>query len=399
MRILFIHEVNYETKFIFEIQEFPELLSLRGHKVDFLQFQENAGLKNFSLKTRIKEIPGRVYSEARINLISPPTLGGNFVDRLISTVTIIPLLFRLISKNNYDAIVLYSVPTSGWQTVLIAKFKGIPVIFRALDVSHLLRHGITEKLVKAAERTVYKNASVISANNSALGEYCKELIGQNRLVEVNYPPLDFSHFQKAIRNDVLRSHYGIKESDFVLTFMGTFYEFSGIPEVIKSLKKNSVENVKLVLVGSGVQEQLLKDLVKKFELQDHVIFTGVIPYDNLPEILAMSDVTFNSFEPCLTSNVAFPHKVLQYLATGIPTISTKLAGLYSCLNESAGVYWVDSPEEVFNAALKIKEMKSAQVENMINLGKKFIETQFDKTAATMGLEKTILQAVNGNEDE
>jgi glycosyltransferase involved in cell wall biosynthesis len=110
-------------------------------------------------------------------------------------------------------------------------------------------------------------------------------------------------------------------------------------------------------------------------------------------------VTFNSFEPCLTSNVAYPHKVLQYLATGIPTISTKLAGLYSCLNESAGVYWVDSPEEVFNAALKIKEMKTAQVENMISLGKKFIETQFDKTAATIGLEKTIFQAVNGNEYE
>ena len=205
MKLLFIHEVNYEKKVIFEIQEFPELLSLRGHEIDFLHFPEHVGFKNASLRTKIRRIKGRVYEDAELNLITPPTVGGTFAERLLATILIIPLLWRLISRNKYDAIILYSVPTSGWQTVLIAKIKGVPVIFRALDVSHLLRSGLTEQLVRVAERIVYRNVSVISANNSALGSYCRYISGKPLPMEVNVPPLDFAHFQLLKNTSNLRS--------------------------------------------------------------------------------------------------------------------------------------------------------------------------------------------------
>ena len=38
MKILFIHEVNYRAKVVFEMHEFPELLSLAGHEVQGVQW-------------------------------------------------------------------------------------------------------------------------------------------------------------------------------------------------------------------------------------------------------------------------------------------------------------------------------------------------------------------------
>ena len=61
MRILFIHEVNYRDKVIFEMHEFPELLSLRGHDVSFLHYPEGAGRQHSSLRTRREVISGRVH--------------------------------------------------------------------------------------------------------------------------------------------------------------------------------------------------------------------------------------------------------------------------------------------------------------------------------------------------
>jgi glycosyltransferase involved in cell wall biosynthesis len=178
--------------------------------------------------------------------------------------------------------------------------------------------------------------------------------------------------------------------------MGTFYEFSGLPKVIESLAKNKNSEVKLVLVGGGAQESEINSLVNKHQLEDRVICTGVIPYTELPEILSMADVTFNSFEPILISNVAFPHKVLQYLATGIPTISTKLDGLYSALGENAGVIWVNQPDDIINAALNIKNLSKSAMQDMVNKGRKFIEMNFSKQLSVMSFEKTIQQVLEKN---
>ncbi len=392
MKILFIHEVNYEKKVIFEIQEYPELLSLLGHEVDFLQFPENCGIKSFSFRTKIKKINGRVYQNAKINLITPPTLGGTFLERLFSTVLIIPLLGKLISREKYDVVVLYAVPTSGWQAAKIAKIKKVPIIFRALDVSHLLRSGFTKKLVETAESIVYKNVDLISANNLALAKYCQKLSNKTVPVAVNYPPLDLSHFSENL-NQISRSHYGLTDSDFVLLFMGTFYEFSGIKKVIQDLWISNEPNVKLLLVGGGVQEPKLKRLVAELGITDKVKFTGVVSYEKLPQILKLADVAFNSFEPMLVSNVAFPHKVLQYLASGVSTVSTKLEGLYSVLKTDAGVYWVDYPEEVFAMAIKIRSIPKVELSFQQNLGKEFVKSKFSKLETVKIFEETINKVV------
>jgi glycosyltransferase involved in cell wall biosynthesis len=396
MKLLFIHEVNYEKKVIFEIQEFPELLSLRGHEIDFLHFPEHVSIKNASLRTKIKKIRGRVYEDAELNLITPPTVGGTFAERLLASILIIPLLWRLISRNKYDAVVLYSVPTSGWQTALIAKIKGVPVIFRALDVSHLLRSGLTEQLVRVAERIVYRNVNLISANNSALGSYCRYISRKPLPMEVNVPPLDFAHFQVSEKTPNLRSKYGLASSDFILMFMGTFYEFSGIPKVIKSVADSADASIKVVLVGGGKQEELIRRQISDLNISDRVICTGVIPYSDLPEVLSMADVTFNSFEPILISNVAFPHKVLQYLAAGKLTISTKLDGLFSSLGENAGVKWVNKPEEILQAATSLRNLSTSEKSKIIQTGKEFIFSHFAKVESVTSFEQTIKRASSGN---
>ena len=92
MKILFIHEVNYRNKVIFEMHEFPELLSLAGHEVHFLEFPEGTGIRNVSIRTSSELISGRAYPDAKIHLITPPTVGGGFIDRVIAPVTIVPQL-------------------------------------------------------------------------------------------------------------------------------------------------------------------------------------------------------------------------------------------------------------------------------------------------------------------
>ena len=57
--------------------------------------------------------------------------------------------------------------------------------------------------------------------------------------------------------------------------------------------------------------------------------------------------------PSLVSDTALPNKVLQYMASGLPVVSTRLKGL-ACLFESTpGLVLVPNPTEVLAAAISL----------------------------------------------
>jgi glycosyltransferase involved in cell wall biosynthesis len=101
----------------------------------------------------------------------------------------------------------------------------------------------------------------------------------------------------------------------------------------------------MLLIGGGEQDAELRDLVKSFGLQGRVIFTGFVPFDDLPRYMKLADVAINTLHPTLVAHVAFPHKVLQYMATGIPTVTTKLDGLYSAFGDDSGLTWISNANE------------------------------------------------------
>ena len=391
MKILFIHEVNYRAKVVFEMHEFPELLSLAGHDVHFLEFPEDVGIRNSSLRTKRNVIAGRAYSEARITLITPPTIGGGFIDRMLSLITVIPQLRKQIRSGGFDVIVLYSVPTSGWQSVRIAKKAGVPVVFRALDVSHLIRKGPTSQLVKLAERYVYKRATIVSANNLVLGEYVADLGGRTDIPSINFPPLDLAHFVTQSRIE-MRTKMGIDQNSFVITYMGSLFTFSGLIQVISDFAALSEPTDRLVIIGGGDITNELKQKAKELNIEGKVMLTGVINYLDLPDHLSVSDALINPFESTLVTNLALPHKVLQYLATGIPTVSTELYGLFHSLGNEAGIYWVKSPEQVIDACMKLKHQPVNEKIASTDRGKEFVNKHFSQSATLTDFLSTLVTA-------
>ena len=79
MRILFVHEVNYRKKVIFEMHDFPELLSLAGHDVVFVDFAEGverSGWRRFlDWRTETSIVEERAHSGAAVEVRTPGRRG------------------------------------------------------------------------------------------------------------------------------------------------------------------------------------------------------------------------------------------------------------------------------------------------------------------------------------
>ncbi|KGA21260.1 hypothetical protein GM51_2990 [freshwater metagenome] len=363
MRILFVHEVSYRKKVIFEMHEFPELLSLRGHEVTFLEFDEGRKFWQAKQAPQREMISGIVHPEAKIDLVRPFQLGVPGLDRLLATLTVLPTLDRLLKKGNFDAVVLYAVPTYSLQTIWLAKKHKVPVVFRALDVSHKIRSSFLAPIIKWVEKRIYKKTDLLSANNPAMANYCDGLSERTGQTVVHFPPLDLSHFQDSSRDLALRSALGIAEGDQVIVYMGSFFYFSGLVDALEEFAEisKSTPNLKLLLVGGGEQDSELRKRVSDLGLAGKVIFTGFVSYEDLPRFLKVANVAVNTLEPTLVANVAFPNKVLQYMAAGLPVVSTKLDGLAQTFGERAGITWASDSRGVIRAASKLSQQTDAEL--------------------------------------
>lgn len=90
----------------------------------------------------------------------------------------------------------------------------------------------------------------------------------------------------------LRKKYGIKDDDFVVSWIGRLGYEKRINYLIDGFKSIAEKrcDAKLLIVGTGPEEENLKELVNDLELNDYVIFTGKVSYDEIYKYYNLSNV-------------------------------------------------------------------------------------------------------------
>jgi glycosyltransferase involved in cell wall biosynthesis len=224
-----------------------------------------------------------------------------------------------------------------------------------------------------------------------MADYCKNLSGRTKPTEVHYPPLDLEHFKSPAKDLRLAESLGIAASDKVITYMGSFFYFSGLKAAIEEFSKSANSDQKLLLIGGGEQDRELREQVRRLGLTSQVIFTGFVPYAELPKYLRLADVAINTLERNLVADVALPNKVLQYVASGLRVVSTELSGLRSIFVNSNAVAWEESPERVMKKALQILNDESASQTPELALGE-FLSA-FKPSTAVGSFEVTLKKLV------
>jgi len=385
LRILFLHEVGYLEKPIFEMHEFPEHLAARGHEVAFADYSETPSHQTAPRFGAV--IQGRVLSGASLRLYSQKAVFPGIIGRLLA-VFLFPFFFhRVLSDFKPNIVVSFAVPTSGWQAAIICRMHRRPLLFRALDVSHKIRRSMFASLVKVAERFVYSNASWVSCNNPALLGYCISLGAKEGKSSVDYPPLDLSHFLEGASKKIVRSKLGIPQESQVILYMGSFFYFSGLADVLRNLALMG-ERPTLVLIGGGEQDAELRAMTENLHLENSVKFTGFVEFGDLPAYLSIADVAINPMVPSLVSNKALPNKVLQYMASGLPVVTTKLDGLSSIFEEQGGIESVADSTMVLSAAVAMLE--NPELEKLGEVNRGAVARKFDVKHAVQSFEQRLL---------
>jgi glycosyltransferase EpsD len=149
------------------------------------------------------------------------------------------------------------------------------------------------------------------------------------------------HYQPALKDEKLslRKGYGYANKDFILMFVGELNEGKNqafLIDVINKLKPD-IPEIKLILVGMGELEPLLRRKVKDLGLEEQVVFLGY--RTDVSSLLKIADVyTAASVREGLAVNV------LEALGTGLPAVVLKARGQSDLIDNGVNGFIVNQDE-------------------------------------------------------
>ncbi len=106
------------------------------------------------------------------------------------------------------------------------------------------------------------------------------------------------------------------------------------------------------VTSEGQMKEELVELVDKTGVSDKFIFTGTVPYEEVPKYINASDVCVVPKRP-LKSGYS-PLKLYEYMACGEPIVASRISGFEILEQQNAGILVEpENPEELAKAIIKL----------------------------------------------
>ncbi|RMF12028.1 MAG: glycosyltransferase, exosortase A system-associated [Alphaproteobacteria bacterium] len=115
------------------------------------------------------------------------------------------------------------------------------------------------------------------------------------------------------RDEVLAQRLGL-QGKTVLGFIGSFYGYEGLAVLVEALGHIRHENVCLLLVGGGPEDQALRAQVAEKGLEGRVIFTGRVPHAEVDRYYRLVDIFVYPRLHMRLTDLVTPLKPLEAMA-------------------------------------------------------------------------------------
>ncbi|MGB2963492.1 MAG: glycosyltransferase family 1 protein [Anaerolineales bacterium] len=308
--------------------------------------------------------------------------------RLSHTNDWIRLLFSLPKLcRDWQADILHTtyispvyLPCASVVSVHDISFKLFPHFFSPRD--RLLLNLFIPSSLRRADGVI----TISSYSKNEILKYYPFLEGKVHVILLAPKPI----YRTINENDFLKSvkyKFGINST--YLLFVGNLQPRKNLHRLIKafSMISSDLNNVKLVVVGAAKWRSTdIFNLVRQYDLEDRLIFTGYVTDD---ELVALYNLAEAFVFPSLYEGFGLP--IQEAMACGVPVICSNTASMPEVAGDAA--FYVDpyNEDEIAGAMLEIVKNKKL-AESLSNRGSIWVKNFSWKKVAqdTVELYKGIL---------
>jgi glycosyltransferase involved in cell wall biosynthesis len=317
-----------------------------------------------------------------------------FIQEALSVVTVGGTLDK-IGISDYDVHFNYNGMISGYLVGKSALSRGIPTVYDIADdlpemvrtspqipsfmrpTGFLVSKVILNRSIRNSERVTITTESLCNAYDIPREKW--ELL-PNGVDNELFSPKSCNH---------IKEKYGLADS-FVVGHVGVLREWLDLEPLFIAIREvASKNNVKLLIVGGGAGYNKTVELARDLGVLDHTIFTGTVPYTHVPEYISCMDVGVIPFKQDNVSNNSLPLKLFEYMACGIPIISTHVDAIERHFGQT--VRFVSNVDEYIQEIIQLFD--DTKLCNRLGAdGRRIVADDYQWTAIAKKLENILMKA-------
>ena len=229
-----------------------------------------------------------------------------------------------------------------------------------------------------------KADKVITVIEEAVERYKKLGVNTNKISVVpNYVNLEV--FNTKINLPEISAKFSTFKT---ATYIGGFDYHRGLESIIKGvpLIVEAIPNFKLILVGTGKNENELKELANQLNINNHISFEGWQSPDSLASYIDASNICLIPHLKSIHTDNTIPHKLFQYMLMEKPVFSSNCAPLERIINASScGEIFLSGDSNDFASKIISSLKNDEQLKSMGISGKKAVLERYNWDAAAVNL--------------
>lgn len=237
-------------------------------------------------------------------------------------------LLRAFRRDRVDIFRADDTVVTGIPAVVAGRLLGIPVfVFLAGSIEETAGQkllgspatGALRRAVRWLEGQVFRTADGVLAVNRALASSARE--AGARLVETSTSFVDAGRFPpRAVGESSQR-----ERESWMIRYLGRLEREKGIFDILEAMERlpRSISpRIEFEYVGGGSRESELRAEIARCSLAPHVSIRGPVPHDEVPALLASTDLLLL---PSYTEGS--PAVVYEAMLAGVPVIATPVGSL------------------------------------------------------------------------
>lgn len=234
---------------------------------------------------------------------------------------------------NVDVIHSHSPSLNGLASLRVAERLKLPLLYeaRAFWEDAAVNHGtfgersLRYRVSRSVETFLFKRAAgVVTICEGMRRDLIQRGIKPER-IEVVPNGVDVDGFQPMLPDPDLVKKFALNGMP-VFGFIGSFYRYEGLRFLIKTIPAliRELPGAKLLLVGGGYDEQILKETAKPYG--ETVIFAGQVAHENIKNFYSILDIFVCPRERIRLTELVTPLKPLEAMAMGKTVLASDVGG-------------------------------------------------------------------------
>ena len=244
---------------------------------------------------------------------------------------------ELVREWRPDLLHAHSPVLDGMAALRVGKRLGIPVIYeiRAFWEDAAVGNGTGREgsakyfLTRQLETHAVKSVDAVAVICEGLrGDLIARGVDPAKII-VSPNGVDLDLFgDPPPRDTALAEQLGLAQDDAVIGFIGSFYDYEGIDDLIAAMPAlvAAQPRAQLLLVGGGPMEAALKAQAAASPVARHIYFVGRVPHSQVERYYSLIDILAYPRKKMRLTDLVTPLKPLEAMAQGKLVAASDVGG-------------------------------------------------------------------------